>query len=180
VVSEEISPTVPISPIASDGHLGEGFLRKPPGNGPFPAVVLIHGGLAKWPTEEVREFAGHILASRFLYEGYVVATITSRSRDTDPNSPVSLRDTVAAVEHLKSLPYVDPESVVVRGTSGGGDLALQIASTTSVAAIVPEEPATMLMAGVFTVGHVAALVGGGRAPEAFRPLCLSRLGGPQR
>jgi acetyl esterase/lipase len=48
------------------------------------------------------------------------------------------------------LPEVDPKSVVVWGGSGGGDLALQIAGETSLAAIVPEEPAVVLMMGMMT------------------------------
>jgi hypothetical protein len=72
---------------------------------------------------------------------------------------------------VKSLPYVDPSSVVVNGTSGGGDLALELAAATELAAIAAEEPATLLMAGIITAdmwaeaqeriaGSVAA--GGGR------------------
>ena len=39
--------------------------------------------------------------------------------------------------------------VVVFGCSGGGDLALQIPTRTKVCAIVAEEPATMVTAGMF-------------------------------
>ena len=167
VVSEVVSPLIPIEPVASDGYRGEGILRKPPGDGPFPAVVLIHGGLTKYPLERLRDFVGQVLASLFLYEGYIVAAITYRSRDIDPNSPDSLRDTVAAVEHLKTLPSVDRESVVVFGVSGGGDLALQIASAIPVAAIVVEEPATILMAGLFSDEHAAIFLRAVDDPEAL-------------
>ena len=40
---------------------------------------------------------------------------------------------------------VDPSSIVVSGCSGGGDLALEIAAATDVAAIATEEPATVLV-----------------------------------
>ena len=50
LVSEEVAPLESIAPTASDGSRGEGYLRKPPGPGPFPAVVLIHGGIVRWQS----------------------------------------------------------------------------------------------------------------------------------
>lgn len=150
VVSEDASPIEPIAPVASDGHRGQGFLRKPPGAGPFPAVVVIHGGLVTRPPETLKDYT--LTApqpSRFLAAGYVVAVITYRSRDHDPQSRVSRQDSLAAVDYLRQLPYIDPKSIVVFGCSGGGDLALEIAAATDVAAIVPEEPASVLLTGIF-------------------------------
>src|SRR5437879_4313423 len=54
-ISETVAPVESIAPIARDGHGGTGFLRKPPGAGPFPAVVLIHGGLATISTSRLRD-----------------------------------------------------------------------------------------------------------------------------
>jgi dienelactone hydrolase len=74
---------------------------------------------------------------------------TYRSRDVDPQSPVSLDDAVAVVNYARGLPYVNSESIVVFGCSGGGDLALQVPTRTKVCAIVAEEPSSMVMAGMF-------------------------------
>ena len=87
LVSEDASPLESIAPTMSEGSRGEGFLRKPPGPGPFPAVVLVHGGIARWPGQQLREYALGTWASRFLAAGYVVGAITYRSRDIDPQSP---------------------------------------------------------------------------------------------
>ena len=150
VVSEKASPLEPIAPVAKDGYRGQAFLRKPPGDGPFPAVVLVHGGLATMPTDRLREYAStNALPSRFLAAGYVVATITYRSRDVDLQSRVSLDDSLAAVEYLQRLQYVNAASVGVYGCSGGGDLAIAVAAEKPVAAIVAEEPASILFTGVF-------------------------------
>jgi dipeptidyl aminopeptidase/acylaminoacyl peptidase len=149
VVSEDTSPVETISPVAEDGYRGHGLLRKPPGAGPFPAVVIIHGGLTTQSPERVRELALGVQPSRFLAAGYAVAVITYRSRDHDPQSPVSAADAVAAVAYVRKHPSVDPDSVVVSGCSGGGDLALEVAAATDIAAIVPEEPASILLTGVF-------------------------------
>lgn len=150
-ISEQASPLTEITPVARDGHRGFGFLRKPPGQGPFPAILWIHGGLATQPAAQLKDIAlNGANPNRFLAAGYVVSPITYRSRDHDPQSTVSLEDCLAAVEHVRTLPFVDPNSVVVYGCSGGGDLALEIAAAGGkVCAIVPEEPATVLFTGIF-------------------------------
>jgi dipeptidyl aminopeptidase/acylaminoacyl peptidase len=140
----------PIAPLARDGYRGQGILRKPPGDGPFPAVVVIHPGLVTWPSEFLRQVVSTgALPSRFLAAGYVVATMTYRSRDADLQSRVSLDDSLAAVEYLQKLPYVNAASVVVYGCSGGGALARAVAAEKPVAAIAAEEPASILFTGVF-------------------------------
>src|SRR5262245_27516126 len=148
-VSEEVAPLEAIAPVAKDGHKGEAYLRKPPGKGPFPAVVLIHGGIVRWPTARLKEYTLGVWSSRFLAAGYVVAVPTYRSRDVDPQTRESPQDVLAAVEFVRKLSYVDPKSIAVCGCSGGGDLALTVATETDVAVIVPEEPASMVVTGVF-------------------------------
>jgi dipeptidyl aminopeptidase/acylaminoacyl peptidase len=138
-----------ITPTAQDGHRGLGVLRKPPGKGPFPAIVHLHGGITTMPLSSLRTTATNgANPSRFLAAGYVVVVPTYRSRDIDPQSPLSLSDAVAVVEYVRALPYVDGNSIVVFGCSGGGDLALQVPARTKVCAVVAEEPASILMAGM--------------------------------
>lgn len=150
VISEQAAPLEAIVPIASDGHKGTAFLRKPPGAGPFPAVVIIHLGLTEFPAAALRTISLETAqTARFLAAGYVVATTTYRSRDLDPQTTVSLQDSLAAVDHVRKLPYVDPKSIVIFGCSGGGDLALEVAAATDVAAVAPEEPASVLLTGIF-------------------------------
>jgi len=149
-VSETACPIERLSPLAQDGHRGLAFVRTPPGKGPFPLVVIIHGGLVTWPEAQLRQYIlNSPLPSRFLAAGYVVAAVTYRSRDLDPQDKVSLEDCLAALNHLKQLPSVDPKSAVVYGCSGGGDLAVEMAAATDVCAIIPEEPASVLLTGVY-------------------------------
>ena len=56
-ISQEVAPLEAIAPVAKDGYKGEAYVRKPPGKGPFPAVVLIHGGIVRRPTTELKEYA---------------------------------------------------------------------------------------------------------------------------
>jgi acetyl esterase/lipase len=152
VVSETACPLETITPIASDGYRGLGVLRKPPGNGPFPAIISVHGGIWAEPLSNLEAYARAVTLSRFLAAGYVIVAPTYRSRDVDPQSPVSLEDSLAVVDYVRKLPYVDAESIVVFGCSGGGDLALEVAARTNISVAVAEEPASMLMAGMFHSG----------------------------
>jgi hypothetical protein len=72
VVSERDCPLETIYPVAADGHHGLAVLRKPPGPGPFPAVVWFHGGLTTFPLARlqgrVRDLA---TGPRFPAAGYV-------------------------------------------------------------------------------------------------------------
>ncbi len=149
-VSEASCPLETITPIAGDGYRGLGILRKPSGNGPFPAIVFLHDGMTTQPLARLEAFARDAAnPSRFLAEGCVIAIPTYRSRDVDPQTTAALEDSLAAVEYVRRLPYVDADSIVVFGCSGGGDLALQVASRTKICAVVPEEPAIVFMTGMF-------------------------------
>jgi|RhiMethySRZTD1v2_1073278.scaffolds.fasta_scaffold00416_11 dipeptidyl aminopeptidase/acylaminoacyl peptidase len=170
-IAESAAALEPIAPVAQDGYRGQGFLRKPPGTGPFPAVVVIHPGLEQWPAELLRGYATSALPSRFLAAGYVVANVTYRSRDVDPQSPLSLRDSVAAVDYVQKLPYVNAGSLAVYGCSGGGDLAVAVASERRVAAIAAEEPASILFTGVFD--KTSAKAGPRYTPQDSAPLFVN-------
>ena len=153
VVSEKACPLERITPVGVGGHRGVAVLRKPPGPGPFPVMIWFHGGIATVPLARLEGTARDLATgSRFLAAGYVFVAPTYRSRDVDPQTTDSMEDGVAVVEHLGRLPFVDRQSIVVGGCSGGGDLALQVASRTSVCAVVAEEPASVLMSGVFHQG----------------------------
>jgi len=150
IVSETACPLETTAPIAADGHRGLAVLRKPTGAGPFPVVVWFHGGITTVPIARLESAARDLATgSRFLAAGYVFVAPTYRSRDVDPQTSDSVEDALAAVEHLRKLPWVDRESIVVGGCSGGGDLALDVASRTRVCAVVAEEPAAVVMSGLF-------------------------------
>jgi len=77
--------------------------------------------LRPFPLANLRSAAkGGANPSRFLAAGYVVVVPTYRRCDVDPQSPVSLDDSVAMITFVGTLPYVDSESIVVFGCSGAG------------------------------------------------------------
>ena len=149
-ISEQVSPVEEISIQAQDGYDVIGVVRKPPGLGPFPAVVVVHGGIGTSTLSELKNQAlNNPTMTRFLAAGYVTMIPTFRSRAEDPQTLDALWDNLAIVEHVKLMAEVDPNSVVVYGCSGGGDLVLEIAGETKVAAVTSEEPASLLFTGMF-------------------------------
>src|SRR5260221_400741 len=44
-ISERACPVEMITIPCADGHHVTGFTRRPPGAGPFPTVIFLHGGL---------------------------------------------------------------------------------------------------------------------------------------
>jgi len=102
-----------------------GQLRLPPGAGPFPVVVLIHGGcwLNQYDLHYLANAAGALQAA-----GIATWSIEYR-RIGDPGGgwPGTLLDVGNAVDHLVDLAgeyALDLDRVVLVGHSAGGHLAL--------------------------------------------------------
>ena len=126
------------------------YLRVPPGKGPFPAIVYLHGGLDQMAPKALLARTNGQTMSRFLAAGFVIAIPEFATRIHDPQNPDTLRDCLDAVKWVKKLPEVDPATVVVYGTSGGGSLALEVAGEMKVAAIIADEPASILFTRMLT------------------------------
>lgn len=117
---------------ASGDERVQGYLALPSGNGPFPALVLVHEwwGQNEWAREKARSFAakGHAVLAVDLYRGKVATdpdTAHQLSRGLPPDR--ALRDLRAAFDFLASRPDVDPERIGVIGWCMGGGLALDLA-----------------------------------------------------
>lgn len=133
-----------------------GAMRKPPGDGPFPAVLFLHGGLGQNSMANLRRNAlRQPTQSRFLAWGYVTVAATRRAIRHDPQDRGVVADTLDLVRAVRELPFVDAESVALYGGSGGGTLALEVASVSDeLAAIVVGEPATIIYMDMFTRDHI--------------------------
>jgi len=130
----------PVEATFSSGSLVlHGFLYKPEGPGPFPAVLWNHGSERRpgWLPE---------VAPFFLSKGYVFFIPHRRGHGRSPGDYVMdlleranqsggpsarsrklvelmeqhLEDQVAALAYLKGLPVVDPQRIAVAGCSFGG------------------------------------------------------------
>jgi dipeptidyl aminopeptidase/acylaminoacyl peptidase len=108
-----------------------GFLYRPQGNGPFPAILYNHGSEQKPGTKPV-------LGDFFSKKGYVFFVPHRRSHGRSPSDSfvdslyaqgasgivalheVHLEDQLSALAYLKGLPSVDPQRIAVAGCSYGG------------------------------------------------------------
>ena len=133
-----------------------GAMRKPPGDGPFPAVLFLHGGLGQTSMANLRRNAlRQPTQSRFLAWGYVTVAATRRAIRHEPQDRGVVTDTLDLVRAVRELPFVDADSIALYGGSGGGTLALEVASVSDeLAAIVAGEPATIIYMGMFTRDHI--------------------------
>ena len=152
-VSEAACPVKVVSIPGKAGNQVTAVVRQPPGNGPFPAIVLLHGGLSPYSVEKLKdESLTRPNYTRFLAAGFVTVVPTFRSREEDPQSRDALDDCVAVVDYVKKMHAVDPKSVAILGGSGGGSLALELAGETDLCAVVAGEPASVLFTGLMVRG----------------------------
>jgi dienelactone hydrolase len=124
------------TPVASSETV-EGYLSKPHGNGPFPAIVYLHGcgGL----SENTR----HRIADLMTGWGYVTLAVDSFANRNIAEACTREMwrrkgDALGALRYLSGLGFVDPDRIAVVGASQGGGIGSQIASTGAVDA--PEQP----------------------------------------
>lgn len=106
-----------------------GQLRLPLGPGPFPVVVLVHGGC--WLNEFDLSYFTH-MAAALTAAGYATWTPEYRRLgDAGGGWPGTLKDVAAATDHLRELATRHPlnlQQVVAAGHSAGGQLALWLAA----------------------------------------------------
>lgn len=116
----ELPPVNPAIPLI-------GYLSKPDGAGPFPAVVHLHGcsGL----TERMRR-ASAARMTNWGYVSLVVDSFATRGLKDDCVTPPADRhaDAMGALAYLATLPFVDPQRIALVGHAQGGAAALQVAS----------------------------------------------------
>jgi carboxymethylenebutenolidase len=147
-----------ISALAADGksvsyksgdETVQGMIYAPAGNGPFPALVVIHEwwGLNDWVKDEASKLAdqGYVTLAIDLYRGKV-ATTPDMAHEIMRGVPEdrAKRDLHAAVEFLKSQPIVKKDRIGSIGWCMGGGYSLDVAL---------QEPD--LAATVINYGHLA-------------------------
>jgi acetyl esterase/lipase len=110
-----------------DGTELQGDLYLPPGAGPFPAIVNVHGGYWRRGSRDSYQYWGPYLAAR----GYAGFTISYRL--TTPGTkrfPDAVNDVRAAVQFLRGSSAdlkLDPGRIALWGNSAGAHLAAMVA-----------------------------------------------------
>jgi dienelactone hydrolase len=108
-----------------------GYLSKPDGNGPFPAVIYLHGcaGLSASNRTRVSE-----LMTGWGYVSLAVDSFTTRGIKeacTERRAP-RIADALGGLLYASKLSYVDPKRIAVVGSSQGGIAVMGLASVHSI------------------------------------------------
>jgi len=171
-----------------EDELQFGELRLPSGEGPFPVIVLIHGGcwLSQYDITHIRK-----LAAAFTAEGIATWTIEYRRvGDAGGGWPGTFDDIDAGTDFLVTLAAqynLDLEHVIVAGHSAGGHLAIWLANRPSQWPADLEPTAVLAMAPAADLaylheqqvcGHVIDKLMGG-SPEQY-PQRYQAASGTQR
>ncbi len=174
VVSEADSPVQPTYIKSKDGLYIAAAIRKPKGEGKYPAMIIFHGAPGGRGMDQLvgwsRGDHGGPVWERFLQEGYVVVVADYRGGNMNLTSTPSstgmvtaIDDGLAVIEHVKGLPYVDPERINLYGVSLGGNLVMHLVSKVPVQSAILGAPATIWFLGItFPPG------GPGSGPDRFK------------
>jgi len=111
-------------------HLKLNLARPKKGDGPFPAILCIHGGGFRAGKRE--GYDG--LCVRLAQQGYVAMTVSYRLAPKNP-FPAAIHDVKAAVRWVRANAgkyHIDPERIGVTGGSAGGHLAQFLGVTADV------------------------------------------------
>jgi len=140
------------------GTMLSGWLGRPEGSGPFPAVIMLHGCAGLWTDSGKLSAREADWTARLVGAGYAVllpdsfrprgvsALCNDRIRSLMPADRA--QDAFGARDWLAQQPFIAPKRVGLIGWSNGGSTALEVAG----------EPA-------------AAGAGGFRTLIAFYPAC---------
>lgn len=104
-----------------------GELYLPPGAGPHPVMILLHGGC--WRAEYGLTYMGQLCAA-FAQEGFAVWNVEYRRLGNGGGWPTTFEDAVMGAEHLRGMAAtfsLDLARIIAVGHSAGGHLALWLA-----------------------------------------------------
>ena len=141
-------------------------VRKPKGNGPFPAITMGScegkGGMPQIerqlerlvPMQDLMIARGYVVAYHnyrneipYLYEKLqgpahnLSDNISGGQRTLKSDPTLDHQDLIAVIKYLQTLPYVDKDAVGAMGVSHSGEMILKAASEFTFAAGVPIEGA---------------------------------------
>lgn len=152
-IPESLCPTVMLQTTTTDGREISAAYRAPVGSGPFPVYFWVHGGLSRYPDEKMKvQVTRNPVFTRVLEKGYIIVFCTFRTYETDPQDEGPILDSLAMIEKVKSIPTVDTNAFFVCGGSGGGNIALTVATRIVPAGVIVGEPATVIFTGMLTTG----------------------------
>jgi len=137
---------------AKDGTRVACLLAVPKGQGPFPAMLCLHGHGGSAEAVFDRKNIYHGLADRFARGGYVVLAPSLPHRKY---AAMTLWDLFRAVDALCARPEVDRQRLGVAGLSMGGEWTMWIAACDPRLKVAVVSGWMCTTAGVFSVPNCA-------------------------
>lgn len=130
----------------------EGHLAKPPGAGPFPAVIGLHG------CAGMHEMTRQKFTDGLIARGYAVLLVESHAPRGIEHACTSAAfatfltrrpDAYGALVFLSRLPFVDPERIAVVGFSAGARVSLSVAEPNAFDQFLPAGKLRLRAAAAF-------------------------------
>jgi dipeptidyl aminopeptidase/acylaminoacyl peptidase len=123
-----------------DGNFIPAYMRTPKGRGPFPVVLVQHGGA---PSEDATYTTGRSSppAQAFAQAGWAVFATDFRHLALPGGSVIEWHDGVAAVEALRNLSYIDRRRIAIMAGSHGAHVYSEVVVRTTVRGAVLCSPA---------------------------------------
>jgi carboxymethylenebutenolidase len=125
----------------SDGLKIKGYIYRPPGPGPFPAIIYSHGSFVRGDMAQPHRYEW--LAYRLARSSYLTFVAERRGYGGSEGEgvvggeglnnlryglPGEVKDLVSAIEFLKARPEVDSRRIALVGKSLGGFVSLMAAA----------------------------------------------------
>jgi len=119
------------------------YIRKPNGPGPFPAVVLLHGGRYGKAATEAMGRSMKSPVEDFIQAGWAVYSIDYRPFEKISIEPVEFDDSVEAVKTVRKFPFIDPSRVGLMGGSHGAQVSSRVVSRVDASGAILCAPAAL-------------------------------------
>lgn len=178
IASQPVSPADHRIPYGTD-PLQFGDLRLPPGPGPHPVAVIIHGGC--WQAQYDLNHIGPVSAA--LTRAGIATWTPEYRRIGNPGGgwPGTFQDVARATDYLRTLAQqfpLDLNRVVLAGHSAGGHLALWLAARDNLPRESPLfSPDPLPVRGVVSLAGITDLRTYGTMPGSCNSAVAPLLGG---
>ena len=126
-----------------DGTTIPAYIRKPSGPGPFPVVLLLHGGRYGAAATYGLGRSTNSPTEDFIKEGWAVYSIDYRPTEGIKLQAIEYDDTVEAVKTVRGMSFVDPKRVGMLGGSHGGNVISRVISRVDLQGAILCAPAAL-------------------------------------